>query len=293
MTFCLVCNEATSQIHRMKRTSLNVNNATKSQISQPTIQTNPYKMIYPHFPEALAPRTRMIPIRNKYMVISPDKQEINKMGTGKPDIFVMIYYRSENTAEINVRRLDVDRWTFDVHIRIFSVTENATNSTATTTNNIITNSSTTTTNNLEEESEVIIIANPGNSSFVLHLPYRLTKVTLAPLNEIELYGPQKIPRIIMQTYYTVNATNIYHWNAFQTFVDLNPEYEVLLMLDKRCRIFIKKHFPLYVLRAYDALVPKGTTTYHQCPLLLPLSYSHHLLMRCAELPSLHVFLAYP
>ena len=288
----MVCNEATSQLHRMRRSSSSIINATKNQVSQPTIQTNPSKMIYPHFPEALAPRTRMIPIRNKYMVISPDKQEINKMGTGKPDIFVMMYYRTENTAEITVRRLDVDRWTFDVQIRIFNVVSegesviNNSNST-TSSNNIMANSSTTAiSSSVEGDSEVIIIANPGNSSSVLHLPYRFTKVTLVPLSEIDLYGLQKIPRIIMQTYYTVNATNIYHWNAFQTFVDLNPEYEVLLMLDKRCRIFIKKHFPLYVLRAYDALVPKGATTiytfhYHQYPsFLTPLPCSRLCVMTC-------------
>ena len=178
---CLACNAATSQMHRLQRSSSNIN-ATKSQTSS-TVQTNPSKMVYPHFPEALAPRTRMIPIRNKYIVIAPDKQEINKMGTGKPDIFVMIYYRTDNTAEITVRRLDVDRWTFDVHIRIFSVTEGATNSTTTTTSTA--NSSTTAVSNVEEESEVIIIANPGNSSSVLHQPYRLTKVTLVPLTENE------------------------------------------------------------------------------------------------------------
>ena len=100
-------------------------------------------------------------------------------------------------------------------------------------------------------------------------------------------------------YYTTNATNVYHWNAFQTFVEvrrvasrrcrvrfrishrarrrltplpslsvvqLNPEYEVLLMLDKHCRVFIRKHFPAHVLTAYDALVPKVTTPHAPKPL---------------------------
>ena len=53
---------------------------------------------------------------------------------------------------------------------------------------------------------------------------------MVPIDHTALNKQQEIPRIIMQTYYTVNATNIYHWNAFQTFVDLNPEYEVRLFI---------------------------------------------------------------
>lgn len=230
-------------------------------------------MEYPHFPTVLSPRTTLIPIKNKYEVVFPVEQEKNVMGTGTPDIFVMVFYRSDNTADITVRRLDIDRWISDVHLRIHVVPDgtgavvaaapgtvaaadrsgrpvsgnNANNLTATST-------SIPTDNSL---SELIIIPNTKNSSFVLQYRITTSKVKLLPLTGDELYTVQKIPRIIMQTYYTTNATNIYHWNAFQTFVDLNPEYEVVLMLDRHCRTFIKKHFPANVLQAYDSLVPKA------------------------------------
>ena len=235
--------------------------------------TNPQTMVYPNFPVVLPPRATLIPIRNKYEVVFPVEQETNAMGTGTPDIFVMVYYRSDNTADITVRRLDIDRWTSDVHLRIHALPDGAAavtpgtalpdrgirptsskmkpgaiNSTATVTSVI------PTVNSL---SEVIVISNTKNSSFVLLHRITTSKVKLSPLSDKELFAVQKIPRIIMQTYYTTNATNIYHWNAFQTFVDLNPEYEVLLMLDRHCRTFIKKHFPANVLQAYDSLVPKA------------------------------------
>ena len=53
---------------------------------------------------------------------------------------------------------------------------------------------------------------------------------------------------------------------FPPVLQLNPEYEVLLMLDKHCRVFIRKHFPAHVLTAYDALVPKVTTPHTTQPL---------------------------
>ena len=63
-----------------------------------------------------------------------------------------------------------------------------------------------------------------------------------------------IPRTIIQTYYTNKTANIYHYNAYHTFVDNNPEYTLLFMLDKECRQFIHTHFPLNVLQTYDTLI---------------------------------------
>jgi hypothetical protein len=162
-------------------------------------------MHYPHFPEALAPRTRLVPVRNTYAVVFPDKQETNKMGTGKPDIFVMIYYRSEHAAEVTVRRLDIDRWTFDVHLRIDSVPGHASiaNSSSSSSSGSSSGSSSRHNATRSGESETIVIANPGNASFVLHHVIHTSAVRFQPLSEAELYGAQKIPRIIMQTYVVV------------------------------------------------------------------------------------------
>ena len=190
-----------------------------------------HTMQYPRFPEALSPRLRERPLRNKVTIT-------NTCADCHADLHVAVYYRSESSCEVKIRRLDETAWTFDIHVHLFSLTSTAQDS-----------------QNASVTSEVHIIGPSPNSSFASVMLN--TKLKLAGLLEEELYAPQKIPRIIMQTYYTTNATNEYHWNAFQTFVELNPEYEVLLMLDKHCRIFIDKHFPANVLKAYDAMVPKA------------------------------------
>jgi Glycosyltransferase sugar-binding region containing DXD motif len=182
-------------------------------------------LTYPTFPEVLPPRSRDRPLKNKFEVS-------NSCIDCHADLHVVIFYRSATTCEVKVRRLDKVSWDFDIEIRIESLNVQE--------------------NNRSSELHVI---GPSGSSFTTAL--LTTNITLAVIGDHELHSNQSIPRIIMQTYYTTNATNIYHWNAFMTFVELNPEYEVLLMLDKHCRIFITKHFNSEVLSAYDTLVPKA------------------------------------
>ena len=182
-------------------------------------------MTYPTFPEVLSPRSRDRPLKNKFLVS-------NSCTACHADLHVVMFYRSSTTCEVKIRRLDQVSWDFDIEIRIENLIEQGTNA----------------------SSELHVIG-PSKSSFVTAM--FTTNITLAAIADHDLHSNQSIPRIIMQTYYTTNATNIYHWNAFMTFVELNPEYEVLLMLDKHCRIFIKKHFNSEVLGAYDSLVPKA------------------------------------
>lgn len=202
-------------------------NHNSSTSSHPSMHSNASPMQYPTFPEALSPRMKDRPLKNAFEITSicsdchPD--------LSNADFHVVLYYRSKNTFEVRVRRLDYAKWNFDIHLHLYNLEQ-------------------------KDEGELHIIG-PSNSSFKAEM--LTTTIKLEAISEAVLLSPQNIPRIIMQTYYTTNATNIYHWNAFQTFVELNSEYEVLLMLDKHCRIFIKKHFPSTVLKAYDALVPKA------------------------------------
>lgn len=183
-------------------------------------------MVYPRFPEAMNPRSKDHPLKNKIEIT-------NSCADCHADFHAVAYYRSGSVCEVKVRRLDKINWTFDIYIHIHSLHSE----------------------NMTTIPEVHAIGPSPNSSFVHRI---LTTATeLKAINESDLNSRQKIPRIIMQTYYTTNATNIYHWNAFMTFVELNPEYEILLMLDRHCRIFITKHFPPNVLKAYDALIPKA------------------------------------
>lgn len=195
--------------------------------------SNKHILTYPTFPEALSPRLNDRPIKNKFEVTStcPDCHA---------DFHVAILYRTESSCEVKVRRLDKISWDFDINIILHSIPIL----------HLLQDQSARTS-----ELHVIGPSTKDNTSFVSVMFN--SNVKLEAMKESELYSLQKIPRIIMQTYYTTNATNTFHWNAFQTFVELNPEYEILLMLDKHCRIFIAKHFPVNVLKAYDALIPKA------------------------------------
>jgi mannosyltransferase OCH1-like enzyme len=51
--------------------------------------------------------------------------------------------------------------------------------------------------------------------------------------------------------------NTFHWHAYQSFLELNPEYSVSLLDDVACRQFIKRHFLQKVLDAYDSLIAKA------------------------------------
>lgn len=209
---------------------LNINNSTSN---HPFIHSgSSLPLQYPYFPQALSPRLKDRPLKNNFKITSICTDCNPQLPAA--DFHVVLYYRSQNSCEVRVRRLDDAKWNFDIHLRLESIIRNSTG---------------------QKDTGELHIIGPSVSSFKSVI--LTTTVKLEAISEEELLSPQNIPRIIMQTYYTTNATNIYHWNAFQTFVELNSEYEVLLMLDKHCRIFIKKHFPSRVLRAYDALVPKA------------------------------------
>ncbi|NDE15020.1 hypothetical protein EBZ80_08835 [bacterium] len=76
-----------------------------------------------------------------------------------------------------------------------------------------------------------------------------TRVALS----VSVIRDQKIPRVIIQTFSTRQPQHPLHYNAFLTFVELNPEYEYRFFDDADCRSFIRRHFPERVLEAYDIL----------------------------------------
>jgi hypothetical protein len=82
-------------------------------------------------------------------------------------------------------------------------------------------------------------------------------VLIKPLPDEALYGLQRIPRRIVQTTNTLTPVNMFHWHAFSSFIDLNPEYNISVVNDPNCRKFIKQNFPKNVLDAYDSLIAKS------------------------------------
>jgi mannosyltransferase OCH1-like enzyme len=71
---------------------------------------------------------------------------------------------------------------------------------------------------------------------------------------LKLYN-QNIPKVIIQTSKDNEYKSILHYNAHQTFLELNPEYEYRFFDNIDCREFIKNNFPSNVLDSYDILYP--------------------------------------
>jgi mannosyltransferase OCH1-like enzyme len=70
-----------------------------------------------------------------------------------------------------------------------------------------------------------------------------------------VYSEQKIPKRIIQTSVNNSCKNIYNYNAFMTFIELNPEYEYYFFDNNDVKKFIRDNFDEEVLEAYDTLVP--------------------------------------
>lgn len=71
------------------------------------------------------------------------------------------------------------------------------------------------------------------------------------------FSTQLIPKTIIQTYENNNFHNIYHYNAVQTFLELNPEYTYKFFNDQDCYEYMKQNFSSEIFNAYTSLIPKA------------------------------------
>jgi len=71
------------------------------------------------------------------------------------------------------------------------------------------------------------------------------------------YQYQWIPKNIIQTFDGEEYCSVSHRNAIHSFIDWNPDYTYYYFTDQDCRQFIKTHFELRILKAYDKLIPKA------------------------------------
>ena len=150
--------------------------------------------------------------------------EIIKNNNYNDDFFIVIYYISSNKAKIIIRRLDHEGgWSLNLFIKIYSLCNNY--------------------------NEIISIGSCTKNYKIINI-YTI----LLLYSDIHDYQ-QNIPKKIIQTYKDNNYNSILHYNAVQTFIDLNPEYEYYFFDDIDCRNFIKTHFEDIVLLAYDLLYP--------------------------------------
>lgn len=65
----------------------------------------------------------------------------------------------------------------------------------------------------------------------------------------------KIPKIIHQTYKNNKYHNICHYNAIQSLIDFNPDFDYKFYNDYDCRDYIKINFDNKILDSYDLLYP--------------------------------------
>lgn len=147
------------------------------------------------------------------------------------DFHVVAYYVDSSSCVIRVRRLDDKKWDFDVSVYIQSLPYKSDGIRPAFTR------------------EVFYLGE-SNTSYKSVLVN--TTIPLRPNRSI--HQRQLIPKSIIQTFSTRKASGIYHWNAFQTFVELNPEYAFRMFTDRECRQFIRSHMPSPVLDAYDLLI---------------------------------------
>jgi mannosyltransferase OCH1-like enzyme len=154
-------------------------------------------------------------IQNKYHII--------KNNNYNDDFHVVIYYIDDYKCKIIARRLDSETgWGLDLLLKLYGV-------------------------NNDRYQNISIGSSLKNEKIM----YFYTKIKL--LNVIEY--SQKIPKVIIQTAKNNDYKSLLHYNAHQTFLELNPEYEYKFFDDKDCREFIKNNFEEDVLDTYDILNP--------------------------------------
>ncbi len=161
-------------------------------------------------------RKECIPLKNKLVFESFEHV--------RGDFQATAYYLSPNSGELIVRRHDDERWDVDLKIGIDSV---------------------------GKTSEMIHVG--SSKSSVKKMVFSTNTSILFPDDSI--FAIQKIPKVIIQTYFKRQPNSGFHYSAYKSFVDLNSEYSFLLFLDNECREIIQKNFPSRVLAAYDLLVP--------------------------------------
>eukprot|EP00981_Chlorochromonas_danica_P005217 scaffold1046_cov162-Ochromonas_danica.AAC.47 len=195
-----------------------------SRFSLPKVNDTMEKMMV--IPSFVPRRDGLTPVKNVYGFS-------NVCDAGEcGDFHVVAYYLDQHVCALHVRRLDDANWTFDLSIFIQSLKQRSDDGHRPTFTR-----------------EIFYI---GHSE--VHWKTVIVNTTLQLLPDRSMLSRQQIPRTIVQTFATRRAHNLFHWNAYQTFVELNPEYEMRMYTDRECRQFIKRFLPAKVLDAYDILI---------------------------------------
>src|SRR5579875_2378424 len=136
------------------------------------------------------------------------------------NIFFVLYYINSKKAKIIIRNLESETgWNHDLHFKIYD----------------------------DKNEESFIIPKCDKNSIYSFV--ELKNVLLEPIE----FKEQKIPKRIIQTFWSDYAQSLLHYNTILSLIDLNPEYEYVFYNDQMCRELIKNNFSKSVLMAYDTL----------------------------------------
>lgn len=154
----------------------------------------------------------------------PISNHFDILSFGVPDIFhIVVYFLNTNKTKIITRRLDTETgWGFDLKIKIYD--------------------------RIRQQSEIYSIGSSSQN-------YKMVEIETRIKLEKKIFTQQLIPKIIMQNNFSNDYKSIHHYNAVQTFLELNPEYSYEFFDDARCRAFLKQYFDEKVLQCFDILYP--------------------------------------
>ena len=177
-----------------------------------------------NIPSKLNPRNHKILVNNYYIT--------NK----NIDINVIIYFIHSNKLQIILRNMENENgWNEDVQIIIQDVHYNL--------------------------NKKKIILNCGTSVYnYKKINYYVNNVNNVDIEISLIYQKeynQIIPKTIIQTYAHNKYQNILHYNAVQSFLELNPEYSYVFYNNDDCIQFIKDNFDESVMMAYNHLRPNA------------------------------------
>src|SRR5579875_1264273 len=132
----------------------------------------------------------------------------------------VLYFVTHNKVKIIIRNLKSETgWNQNLYIKIFDTVDE----------------------------ELIIIPKHGKNSLITYITLNVVKLEPVEFKE------QKIPKRIIQTFWSDYAQSLLHYNTILSLIELNPEYEYVFYNDQMCRDLIKNNFPKNVLIAYDTL----------------------------------------
>jgi mannosyltransferase OCH1-like enzyme len=181
-----------------------------------TNKLNNYTTTIPHY----IPKRTHIPLQNKTMLIKTSVYD-------KSDYHHVVYYINPSTVFFIIRRLDNDTIDYNLYLNIHN-------------------------NDNNTYERIFIHKDDTKNKNYYTATYTIT--SSLKLSQIYLNYEQKIPKKIIQTSETSICT-LAQYNALQTFLELNPEYEYYHYTNNDRLSYLKQHYDTIIVQAYNKVIP--------------------------------------